>query len=224
MRKKGKIKGFFSEFKAFISRGNILDMAVGVIVGGAFSAIVTAFTNKIIMPLINALLAAITGGNGLEGARTIIGKPVYTVVEGAKTINWDSTIYIDWGAFITAVLDFLIIAFTLFLVLKIAMSASGYLRDAQKARPTREERKILKEQGVNMRDYKAVVAATAQLREANKPAPEPPKPTQEELLAGILEELKKQNAVATETVEATSEPPKTERQKKTTKPKSANKN
>lgn len=215
--KKGKVKGFFSDFKKFISRGNILDMAVGVIVGGAFSAIVTAFTNKIIMPLINALLAVITGGNGLEGARTIIGKPVYTVVEGVKSINWDSTIYIDWGAFIVAVLDFFIIAFTLFMVLKIVMSASGYLRDTQKARPTKEEKKVLKEQGVNMKDYKAVTAATAALREANKPAPEPPKPTQEELLAGILEELKKQNAVATETVEVAPATPKTEKSKKTAK-------
>ncbi len=219
MKKKGKVKGFFSDFKKFISRGNILDMAVGVIVGGAFSAIVTAFTNKIIMPLINALLALITGGDGLEGARTIIGKKIF--VEGTNQINWDAVIYIDWGAFITAVLDFLIIAFTLFLVLKIAMSTSGYLRDAQKARPTKAEKKILKEQGVNMKDYKAVVAATAELREANKPAPVPPKPTQEELLASILEELKKQNEakveVAPVVVETPTEtkPEKPKRQKKT---------
>ncbi len=219
MKKKGRVKGFFSDFKKFISRGNILDMAVGVIVGGAFSAIVTAFTNKIIMPLINALLAVITGGNGLEGARTIIGKPVYEIVEGVatKNINWESTIYIDWGAFITAVLDFLIIAFTLFMILKIAMSASGYLKEAKSARPTREEKKVLKEQGVNMKDYKAVTAATAELREANKPAPVPPKPTQEELLTSILEELRKQNAEKVETVEEVSAEPKTEKPKKSKK-------
>ena len=60
-----KIK-LVSEFKEFITKGNILDMAVGVIIGSAFSNIVTALTNKILMPLINALLAM--GGNGLESA------------------------------------------------------------------------------------------------------------------------------------------------------------
>ena len=193
MKKKGRIKAFFADFKKFISRGNVLDMAVGVIVGGAFSAIVTAFTNKIIMPLINALLSAISGGNGLESAYTFL-KKAYTVDgAGERVIDLANSIYIDWGAFITAVLDFLIIAFTLYVVLKIAMNASGYLKKAQKARPTKQEKKILAEQGVNMKDYKAVIAATAELREKNKPAPVPPKPTQEELLASILEELKKQN-------------------------------
>ena len=219
MKKKGRVKGFFSDFKKFISRGNILDMAVGVIVGGAFSAIVTAFTNKIIMPLINALLSVITGGNGLEGAYTFLR---WTVDGAGETvIDLAKSIYIDWGAFITAVLDFIIIAFTLFTILKIAMSASGYLKDAQKARPTKAEKKVLKEQGVDMKDYKAVVAATAELREANKPAPEPPKPTQEELLASILEELKKQNEakvevspIVAETVESA---PKTEKPKRTKK-------
>ncbi len=198
MRKKGRIKVFFSDFKKFISRGNILDMAVGVIVGGAFSAIVTAFTNKIIMPLINALLSVITGGNGLEGAYTFL-KKVWTV-DGAnqRVIDLTKSIYIDWGAFITAILNFLIIAFTLFMILKIAMGTRGYLEKAQKARPTKAERKVLKEQGVNMKDYKAVITATAELREANKPAPVAPKPTQEELLAGILEELKKQNEAKVE--------------------------
>ena len=61
------MKKFFADFKTFISRGNIVDMAVGVIIGSAFSAIVTALTNKIIMPLINLLLS-IGGENGLEKA------------------------------------------------------------------------------------------------------------------------------------------------------------
>ncbi len=221
MKKKGRIKGFFSDFKKFISRGNILDMAVGVIVGGAFSAIVTAFTNKIIMPLINALLSVITGGNGLEGAFTFL-KKVWTVDGAGETvIDLTKSIYIDWGAFITAILNFLIIAFTLFMVLKIAMSTRGYLQNAQKARPTKAERKELKAQGVNMKDYKEVIAKTAELREANKPAPVPPKPTQEDLLASILEELRKQNEgkveVAPVETEVTLATPKTEKSKRTKK-------
>ncbi|MGN1201583.1 MAG: large conductance mechanosensitive channel protein MscL [Candidatus Caccovivens sp.] len=188
-----KIKQFFSDFKAFISRGNVIDMAVGVIIGGAFSAIVTALTNKIIMPLINLLLS-LAGGAGLESARTILGNPVYnTPGDVASGINWASTIYIDWGAFITAIIDFLLIAFVLFTILKVMMSAQGLWKKGIKERPTKEERKILKAEGVNMKDYREVIVKTAELRERNKPAPQPPKPTQEQLLTEILAELKKQN-------------------------------
>ena len=62
------MKKFFKEFKDFISRGNVLDMAVGVIVGGAFTAIITALTNQILQPLINWLIALISGGSGLGGS------------------------------------------------------------------------------------------------------------------------------------------------------------
>ena len=68
------MKKFFKEFKDFISRGNVLDMAVGVIVGGAFTAIITALTNQILQPLINWLIALISGGSdtGLEAAVTVL--------------------------------------------------------------------------------------------------------------------------------------------------------
>lgn len=189
-----RIKKFFSDFKAFISRGNVLDLAVGVIIGGAFSAIVTALANKILMPLINW---AIGGAGGLEAARTILGNPVYTteLVNGemVKVINWDATLYIDWGAFISAIVDFLLIALILFLIIKAIMNAKNLANKAVEGHPTHEERKALKEQGVDMKDHAAVKKATLELREKNKPVPPAPKPTQEELLTGILEELKKQN-------------------------------
>ena len=192
-----KKKGFFAEFKAFISRGNILDLAVGVIIGGAFSAIVTAFTNSIIRPIINLILALIVGGDGLDAVYTFLRK-VYVVEGGVVTdqIDLAKSIYIDWGAFITAVIDFLIIAFVLFTIIKIVMSAKGYAESAKAARPTKEEKAQLKEQGVNMKDHKAVLAATAELRAKNAPAPAPAAPTQEELLTQILAELKKQNECA----------------------------
>ena len=184
-----RIKKFFSDFKAFISRGNVLDLAIGVIIGGAFSAIVTALANKILMPLINW---AIGGAGGLSAARTVLGTPVY-LDEANKIINWDATLYIDWGAFISAIVDFLLIALILFLILKAVMNAKNLANKATEGKPTKDEKKVLKEQGVNMKDREAVKKATLELREKNKPAPEPPKPTQEELLTGILEELKKQN-------------------------------
>lgn len=150
------MKKFFSDFKAFITRGNILDMAVGVIIGGAFSAIVTALTNKIIMPLINALLAMV-GGNGLESARTILGTPVYNTAGG---IDWASTIYIDWGAFITAIIDFILIAFVLFVILKAWMKSSELLKEAsdkmKEGKLTKEQKAELKANGVDLKDKEAV--------------------------------------------------------------------
>lgn len=184
----GKIKKFFSDFKKFISRGNVVDMAIGVIVASAFTAIVTALTNKIIMPCINWLLSL--GGAGLDSAYTFLKK--VTLEDG--TIDLTNSIYIDWGAFITAIINFILVAFILFSVLRVVMNAQGLWKKGLQERPTKEEKKILKKQGVNMKDYHAVIAATAELREKNKPAPIPPKPTQEELLSQILEELKKQNA------------------------------
>ncbi len=187
------MKKFFKEFKAFISRGNVLDLAVGVIIGGAFSAIVTALTNQILMPLINW---AIGGAGGLENARTILGNPVY--LEGTTNIDWASTLYIDWGAFITAIVNFLLIALVLFLIIKIMMSARNVVEKNTKKWPTREEMKTLKAEGVNIKDRKALLTAVAELRERNKPAPAPAKPTQEELLTEILTELKKQNGTKAE--------------------------
>jgi len=158
------MKKFFADFKKFISRGNILDMAVGVIVGSAFSAIVTAFTNKIIMPLINLLLSF--GGDGLSSAYTIL-KPEYTYVandagEMIKTLDLAKSIYIDWGAFITAIINFFIIAMTLFIILKVAMKSSELLRNAtqtmEKGKLTKEEKKELKERGISTKNKVAIAA------------------------------------------------------------------
>ena len=114
-KKSGKIKAFFGEFKTFISRGNVVDMSVAVVVGGAFSAIVTALTNKIVMPLVNWILALCGGKNGLESAYTILS-PYYNP-DG--TIDLTKSVYIDWGAFIAAIFNFLIIAFVIFSLVKI---------------------------------------------------------------------------------------------------------
>ena len=193
------MKKFFADFKKFITRGNVLDMAIGVIVGGAFSKIVTALTNKIIMPLINYLLSL--GGTGLSSAYTFLKK----AYDATGEVDLANSIYIDWGAFITAIIDFLLIAFTLFCIIKITMKSSELLRNTTtkivKSAPTKEERKELKAAGVNMKDHDEVKVALNELRErkaaekaaeeeANKPEP---KPTTEELLADILAELKKEN-------------------------------
>ncbi len=118
MKKKEKhVKKFFEEFKTFITRGNVLDMAVGVIVGGAFTGIVNGLSNYILKPLINWLLALILSGDGLAGAVTYLQK-VYTTVDGVQTVDLANSIYIDWGAFISSIINFLLVAFTLFIIVR----------------------------------------------------------------------------------------------------------
>lgn len=183
---------FFSDFKKFIMRGNVVDMAIGVIIAGAFTAIVTALANKIIMPVVNWFLLAVTGSNGLDAIYTYLHK---SFIDGDPTKGVDlvNSIYIDWGAFITAIIDFLLIALILFLILKIAMASQGFIAKKKSELPTKEERKQLKEKGITTKNVKVLIAETKKLREENK-TPEPaPKPTQEELLTEILAELKKQN-------------------------------
>ena len=93
---KEKSKGFISEFKTFILRGNVMDMAIGVIIGGAFATIVTALTDDFINPIINSI-----GGKEIKGQLAIWGGQ-----------------YLNWGHFVTSVINFLIMAFILFLMLK----------------------------------------------------------------------------------------------------------
>lgn len=100
--KKGStMKHLLAEFKEFINRGNVIDMAVGIIIGAAFTAIVTSLTNDIINPLIKL----ITGGNGTEVAGLTI--PVPGTENG-----------IDFGAFISAIINFLIVAWVVFMIVK----------------------------------------------------------------------------------------------------------
>lgn len=111
-----KKKTVFGEFKEFITRGNVVDLAVGVIIGGAFTAIVTALTTGILQPLINWVLSLIFGGhNGLESCRTVLGQ---AVLSADGTIDWAKTIYIDWGTFISAIINFLLVALVLFIIVK----------------------------------------------------------------------------------------------------------
>lgn len=113
---KDKNKGIFAEFKKFITRGNVIDLAVGVIIGGAFSAIVTALTNKIIMPLINVIISLCTGGNGIDIITPLTPQYPRFLEDGTANPQF---IYIDWGALIQAVINFLLIAIVLFFIIKV---------------------------------------------------------------------------------------------------------
>ena len=103
------MKKFFEEFKAFAMRGNVLDMAVGVVIGGAFGKITTSLVNDIIMPLISM----ITGGVDFSAWKWVLKA---AVMEGAEVIKPE--IAVNFGNLISVVLDFIIIAFAVFCMLK----------------------------------------------------------------------------------------------------------
>ncbi len=116
---KAKKDTFIGDFKKFITRGNVLDMAVGVIVGSAFTAIITALSDNILKPVINFLLALILGEDSLSEIFFFL-KRVDTVDElGNATPDLTQSIYIDCGAFINAIINFLLIAFTLFVIVRV---------------------------------------------------------------------------------------------------------
>ena len=203
------MKKFFGEFKKFITRGNVLDMSVGVIVGGAFTGIVNGLTNNVLKPLINWVLSLVLGADGLEGAVTFLSKVTTTdATTGETVVDLAKSIYIDWGAFISAIINFLLIAIVLFLVIKIMNSLkenNDKLTDAiKKISLSKDEKKELKEAGVNIKDKEAVKAYFAQKEEqakleaekaeaeAKAAAEEAKKHTPEALLEDIKALLEKQ--------------------------------
>ena len=99
-----KETGFFAEFKKFITRGNVLDMAVGVIIGGAFTAIVNSLVNNILNPVIGL----ITGGMDLSNLKIVLKAAVGDTPEVA----------ILYGSFINAIINFILVALVLFLIIK----------------------------------------------------------------------------------------------------------
>ena len=200
---------FFGEFKKFITRGNVVDMAVGVIVGSSFTAIVNALSNNILKPFINYLLAIAFGEGALADAFTFLKKE-YVMVDGVQTAEIDlaNSIYIDWGAFINAIINFFLVAFVLFIIVKVFNN----LRDGHKKLaegildeiPTKEDKREMKKQGIKLRDraaVKAFLAEKAKKEAEAKAAAEAEaaekarldrlaNPTTEDLLKEILAELK----------------------------------
>ena len=154
-KKLGAVKRFFEEFKKFITRGNVLDMSVGVIVGGAFTAIVNGLSNFILKPIVNWLIALFMGDKGRESAVTILS-PAYGA-DGA--LDLANSIYIDWGSFVSAIINFLIIAFVLFTIVKIINRvaeaqtkaiADMIANDKKELRKIRRENKVSKKQALAM--------------------------------------------------------------------------
>ena len=153
------MKKFLGEFKAFAMRGNVIDMAVGVVVGGAFSKIVSSLVADIITPLISLLI----GGADFKALNVILRPEVIDelgeVVEPALTWNY--------GVFIQAIIDFIIIAFCIFVVVKMINNLKDGSKKMKKKKKGEEE-------------------------PAPVEAPKEPEPTKEELLLTEIRDLLKE--------------------------------
>ena len=205
---------YVGEFKKFINRGNVVDMSVGVIVGSAFTAIVTAMSNNILKPLVNFLLATLFDADSLSEIYTYL-KTAYTEVldeEGnviGQEIDLAQSIYIDWGAFINAVINFFLIALVLFTIVKVInkvrIEQKEFSEMIAEKTLNRKEIKELRKHGIKISDKEAVkayfaekkrleeeAAAKAKLEAEEKARIEREKnPTTEDLLKKILEVISK---------------------------------
>ncbi len=190
------MKKIIKEFKAFITRGNVVDLAVGMIIGAAFTAIVNALVNNIFKPLINWIPMG-----DISGLRTVLGTPVY-LEEGV--IDWANTNYIDWGAFLMAIVNFLLTAVVLFVLIKIINTVrsgmGGLKKDAEFMASLTAEEKASVGNKLNKKNLKLIkeqreqaAKAKAEQEAKEKAAAEAAKPTVEELLAQIRDLLQEQN-------------------------------
>ena len=198
------MKKFFAEFKKFITRGNVLDMAVGVIVGGAFTAIVNGMSNFVLKPIINYILHIILGKDSLSNVYTFLGEIVYkTDADGNKIPDLENCFYIDWGSLINAIINFLLIAFVLFVIVKTMNNLKeGNQKIAKHNKVAKADVKTMKAQGIKLSDKEAVKAyfeeKAAKEAQANAEAEEKARlerlanPTTEDLLKEIRDLLKKQ--------------------------------
>ncbi len=178
MKKKKKSK-LFEEFKKFISKGNVVDMAIGVIIGSAFSAIVTALVQKVLMPIITWAIP--TGG--MDGLVTVLnGSKALATSETTNVIYYWGVAYdkdivnvINWGAVINAIIYFLAVALLLFTILKVFT----FLKNKREAFKKAEEEKYYQKHP----------------EERPKPVdPGKPQPTELQVLLEIRDALKETKA------------------------------
>ncbi len=195
------MKKFFQEFKTFISRGNVFDMAVGLIIATAFNKIVSSLVNDIIMPLITWA----TGAASLADLSIVLRRDAVT---GEATLTW------AYGNFIQTIIDFLIIAFSIFVMVKLVNASRKKFKEfeelavTQSSKEYKAERKQVKalakeqkrpfkevweehqkEKLAKLEEEKRLTEEQKALEEANKPKPE----TTEDILKDIRNLLKEEN-------------------------------
>lgn len=197
-KKPSKVKSFFSDFKAFITKGSIFDLAVAVVIGAAFGKIVTSLVNDIIMPVVTKLI----GGNSVADWKIVLVEEVLNADGAVATA--ECAIY--YGNFIQAIIDFLIVAFFIFLALRIIIGIKNTLakQNAGEIVFDKAERKAiakqLKSEGKNKAEIGKIIAAkeadiiAAKKAEEDKKAKEETAKhqTTEQLLTQIRDLLAKQ--------------------------------
>lgn len=194
------MKKFFKEFKTFISRGNIFDMAVGLIIATAFNKIVTSLVNDIIMPLITWA----TGAASLNDLSIVL-----RVAEDGTSLTW------NYGNFLQTIIDFLIVAFSVFVMIKIVMNSQKKLKALAEdfvelnKKEIRAEKRQIREQAkrenknfkelwqAHLEEKTRLEAEKKQLQEAEKAKQAEidrlNNPTEQDLLKEIRDLLKAQN-------------------------------
>ncbi len=161
-------KGFWKEFKEFITRGNVLDMAVGIIIGGAFTAIITALVNNILTPLLQLIPGM--GDDGFGALQVVLRAATIDAETGAELAP---AVILDFGIVISAIVAFLLTAFVLFLIVR-TVNRVHEKAEAMKAQ----------------REAQAAAAAAPAPEEPAPEEPAPaPAPTTEELLTQIRDLL-----------------------------------
>lgn len=190
MKKKHEFK-LWQEFKAFINRGSVLDLAVGMIIGSAFTAIVNSLVKGILQPLINMIPL---GQNG-KSLQVVLRDPVIDATTGAVV---KEAVILDFGAVISAIVTFLLTALVLFLIVK-AINKAREIGDKEKARLEQLAQKVTKKNGdAETTEAPAEVAVAEETPAAPAPAEvavaEPAPDKTQELLSAILDELKAQRA------------------------------
>ena len=153
--------GLWEEFKKFINRGNVVDMAIGVIVANAFKDIITKFTNGFISPIV-----------GLISGNIVLTDLKWVLVEGTldpETGKIVGEVALLWGSFVQSIIDFLIIAAVLFLVLKIVTSAAS---KAKELSISKEEKEAAEKAAAEAKEKEEAAKAAAAAEEAAKKARE----------------------------------------------------
>lgn len=142
---------FLNDFKDFALKGNVIDMAVGVIVGGAFGKIVTSLVNDILMPVISI----ITGGDGYKNLKYVIteGRPAADGVAAVEEVA------VNYGLFIQNIVDFIIIALCIFIALRVTMKFMHKEKEAEAEapapKPSTEEKLLTEIRDILREDSKA---------------------------------------------------------------------
>lgn len=176
---------FWKDFRNFISKGNIIDMAVGVVIGAAFSKIVSGLVSNIINPFISIFVRS----GSLDNIKTVVKS---AVVDEAGVVTTPE-VAILWGVWLQTVIDFLITAFCIFVILRVIMKAKDKLsedkREKEEAKKKAEEEKAAAEKKATEEEAAKIAAENAEKEKLFKASIV----NQEKLLGEILEQLKKNN-------------------------------